>query len=125
MDYKFLLVGNREDSPSFYSLWNALTSLGELHILPQDEALQQISRSKYDMVIVDAAALDDKAVLVSQIRTQQPHMRIIVLTASPTWRRARQALQAGAMDYLIKTLSEKEYLDKFKDVLAGKPKPLP
>lgn len=125
MRYNFLLVGNREESPSFYNLSNALTALGELQVLPEEEAMQQIAHSRYDMVIIDAAILDSEMILISQILGQQPQSRILVLTASPTWRRAREALQAGAMDYLSKTMSEKDYLDKFKNILAIKPYPRP
>jgi DNA-binding NarL/FixJ family response regulator len=125
MQHKFLLVGNREESPSFYSLLNALTALGELEILPESESTKEIAYSTFDLIIIDAAVLDSEMTLISRILAQHPHARVVVLTASPTWRRAREALQAGAMDYLSKTLSEKEYLDKFKHILAINLRPRP
>jgi DNA-binding NtrC family response regulator len=125
MRYSFLLIGDREESPSFYTLCKALTGLGELQVLPEKEAMEQIAHSKYDMLIIDAGILDREMALISRVLTEQPYSRVVVLTASPTWRRAKEALQTGAMDYLSKTLSEKEYIDRFKYILAIKPRPQP
>jgi DNA-binding NtrC family response regulator len=113
----FLLISDQEEIHSFDNLVKALADLGELQFLPEKEALQISLGLKYDIVIIDAAILDNKMLLISQIRERQPKTRIIVLTASPTWRRAREALKAGAMDYLSKTMSEREYFQAFKDIL--------
>jgi DNA-binding NtrC family response regulator len=77
------------------------------------------------MVILDAALLDNEMLMISEIRRRLPGMRIAVLTASPTWRRAREAIQAGAMDYISKILSGQEYKAIFTDLLARKLPPWP
>jgi len=118
MQYKFMLVGRREETPSFQNLENALTTLGELEVFPQEDALQEISQVDYDMIILDTAVIENEMQLVSQIRTRRPKARIIIITASPTWRRAREAIQSGAMDYISKVLTQREYLNVFKSVLA-------
>jgi len=115
----FLLIGCREQTPAFENLSSALTSLGELQILPEQEAMRQILRRAYRLVVVDAAAVDDEQVLVSRVRAQLPQARIVVVAGSPTWRRARGALQAGAVDYVSKTLSEKEFVSVFERALAA------
>jgi len=125
MRYNFLLVGNQDDSPSFYVLTKALTTLGELEILSKKEAMGRIQASEYSIIIVDATILDSEMLLISQIRTQRPDARILVLTASPTWRRAREAMKAGAMDYLSKSLNGQEYLNTFRDILDRTPTPWP
>ena len=117
----FLVIGNQEELPSFPNVLNALTALGEVKVLPPGEALKQILTSNYDLVIIDATMPDSEMVLLSKIRAQQPQTRLLVLTASPTWRRAREVLKAGAMDYLSKSLSEKEYLDTFREILNRTP----
>jgi DNA-binding NarL/FixJ family response regulator len=99
--------------------------LGKLEVLPEKEAMQHILQYKYDVIIVDAAAVGNEVLLISRVRAQQPQARIVVVTASPTWRRAREALRAGAMDYISKSLSEREFLSAFKDVLARIPLPWP
>jgi DNA-binding NarL/FixJ family response regulator len=121
----FLLIGHREESPLFHNLASAVADLGELQVLPAEEAMQHILQREYDVVIIDAAAVGNEMLLVSRVRVQQPQARIVVVTASPTWRRAREALRAGAMDYIGKSLSEGEFLSAFKDVLARTPPPWP
>jgi DNA-binding NtrC family response regulator len=125
MRHNFLFIGKKMDLPSLDTLTKALTTLGELQFLSQKEAMEQIHASSYSLIFVDAAILDSKMLLISQIRTQLPNARILVLTASPTWRRAREALKAGAMDYLSNSLSEQEYLNTFRDILDRTPSPWP
>jgi DNA-binding NtrC family response regulator len=119
----FLVIGDREEFLSSPNILSALKALGEVTVLPPPEALRQILLSKYDLVIIDATMLDSEMLLLSQIREMQPDVRLLVLTASPTWRRARDVLKAGAMDYMSKALSEKEYLDAFQELLNRTPLP--
>jgi DNA-binding NtrC family response regulator len=119
----FLVIGNPEEFPPWSTVLNALTALGKVEILPRKEAMEQIPVYHYDMVIIDATMLDSELLLLSEIRSLQPHTRLLVLTASPTWRRARDILKAGAMDYLSKSLSEKEYLNTFLEILDRTPLP--
>lgn len=125
MQTTFLLISDREDSLWFQILARALVPLGELQVVSEKEAVQHILQHTYDAMIVDAAGVDDVSFLVSRLRAQQPQARIVVATASPTWRRAKEALQAGAMDYIRKSLSEKELFFLFKDILAKTPPPWP
>jgi DNA-binding NarL/FixJ family response regulator len=125
MRYKFLLIGYREQSPAFHNLSEALAALGEFQVVGEPEALDELQRAEYDMVILDAALLDNEMLMISEIRRRLPGMRIAVLTASPTWRRAREAIQAGAMDYISKILSGQEYKAIFTDLLARKLPPWP
>jgi DNA-binding NarL/FixJ family response regulator len=119
----FLMIGNQEEFLSSPHVLRALTALGEVAVFPPKEALEHLLVSKYDMVIIDATMLDSEMLLLSQIRARQPDARLLVLTASPTWRRARDVLKAGAMDYMSKSLSEKEYLDTFQELLNRTPLP--
>ncbi|MBE0683966.1 MAG: response regulator [Anaerolineales bacterium] len=120
MQINILLIGYRENTPSFTNLENTLMHLGELLVLPEKNAMQQILQQEYDVIIVDTSYIDNEILLVSRIHAQQPQARILVLTASPTWRRAREALQAGVIDYIKKSLSEREYASILKDALAKK-----
>jgi DNA-binding NarL/FixJ family response regulator len=94
-----------------------------LDIVGEREAVQAVVQSHRDLIIVDAGTVDDAALLTSFLRTEQPEARIIVATASPTWQRAREAMQAGAADYIRKSLDEKELRSKIETVL-GRPAPL-
>jgi DNA-binding NtrC family response regulator len=119
--YTFLLICEIKETPSFHNLSKALNSLGELRILPNEEvSLPHLLRHKYDMVIVDVTALDNEMLLISKILKTQLTTRVVVLTASPTWRRAREAIQAGAIDYISKSMNEHEYILTFQRLLGRK-----
>ncbi|MGA9349744.1 MAG: response regulator [Anaerolineae bacterium] len=89
--------------------------------MPEEKALQSVAESRYDLVIVDASAVGDVLSLVSRLRAQQPQTRIVVVTASPTWQRAREALRAGAADYIRKSLDGEELRSKIQAVLDAPP----
>jgi DNA-binding NtrC family response regulator len=88
-----------------------------------DACLASIPQDTFSMVILDAAALEDEVDQpISRLRTRHPGLRIVVMTASPTWQRARTAFQAGASDYVYKFLPEVELQEAFRQILE---KPLP
>lgn len=99
----------------------ALAPLGKLEVMEVNKAMNQI-REMDGIVIVDATFVDKVDTVVSNLRTKRPDSRIVVMTASPTWQHARSAFEAGAIDYLPKTMDEEELLDTFKLILK---KPLP
>lgn len=125
MPATFLLVGDQQDAPWCQVLARALMSLGEPKVVSREEAAKYIAQDHYDVIVVDAATVEDVPSLVSHLRAKWPVARVVVATASPTWKRAREALQAGAADYIRKSLSEKEILSVFRDILFRTPPPWP
>ena len=123
--YAFLLIGQNTETRWPLVLQRALSPLGKLHIVPEEEAVQATIRGHYDVIIIDAGAVRDPALLASHLRAQRPRTRIVIATASPTWQRARKALQAGAADYIRKSLDEKELYSKVQVVLNVPPPPWP
>jgi DNA-binding response OmpR family regulator len=73
------------------------------------------------VIIVDAGAVCDANELTAQLLAQRPGVCVVIATASPTWQRARQALRAGAADYIRKTLDERELRTKIEAVLRVLP----
>jgi ActR/RegA family two-component response regulator len=65
---------------------------------------------------------DDILKLISQLKTQESDLRIVVATVSPTWSRARDALKAGAVDYIERSTNIGEIQKAIIDALN---KPLP
>jgi DNA-binding NarL/FixJ family response regulator len=118
---KFLLIGHQDETLWFRNLANALTTLGELQILPLRAAMQYIRQNKCDMVIIDKSYVKEEILLVSQIRSILPDARIIAITSTPTWQQIRNILKAGAMNYISKSMSEREYFSVFEDTLAKQP----
>jgi DNA-binding response OmpR family regulator len=123
MGYSFLLIGEKTQTQWPLLLYKALSSLGDLSIVSEDKAIQTIVQRDYDVVIVDAGAVHDVVRLVSSLRAQRQGMRVVVATSSPTWQRAREALQAGAADYIRKSLDKKELCSNIKAVLELPPPP--
>lgn len=121
MLHKFMLIGHRDESVWFQNLANALTALGTLQVFPQKEAIQHIRQDQYDLVIIDKSFAKNELHLIERIRSLQPDARIIAITSTPTWRQIREILKAGAMDYISKSMSEREYFLIFKDILDKQP----
>jgi DNA-binding NarL/FixJ family response regulator len=119
--YAFLLVGRTMGTQWSQVLQQALLPLGKLHIVPQDEAVPAVIQSDYDVIIIDAGEVRDAALLASRLRARWPEARVVIATASPTWRRAREALRAGATDYIRKSLDEEELRSKIQAVLDAPP----
>lgn len=77
-----------------------------------------------DIVIVDALAVKDIVSLVSDLHKSYPKVAILVATLSPTWRRAREVMEAGAKDYFRKSLSPIDFrnvLEKWLETTTTTP----
>lgn len=67
------------------------------------EALERIEQSSYDAVIVDLNLPDMRGEqIVQQVRQRHPDTIIVILTGAPTLDSAIAAIEAQAMQYLIK-----------------------
>lgn len=117
MKYTFLLIGEKMESQWPLILEQALSPLGTLLMVSETNAVQIVAQSCYDVIIIDAGVVRDAVRLVSLLREKHPKARIIVATASPTWQRARETLQAGAVDYIRKSLDEKQLRSEIQAVL--------
>lgn len=117
MGITFLLVGNREESPWAQTLAEALAPLGELRLISEQEAFKEVERERYNVIIVDSTVVKEVVPLVTRLRAQQPEARVVVATASPTWQRARDVMQAGASGYIRKSLNKHEILTSMKKIL--------
>src|SRR5438105_2835728 len=52
----------------------------------------------YKIIFVDATTVCNLAEILARIHADAPESRIVVMSASPTWREARTAFEAGAAD---------------------------
>ena len=120
---QFLLVNGSSDGFWKKKLEKALYELGSLEIMSyNNQDLEKAYDSRFGMIILDATVVEDIDKVVFSLRSRHPNCRIVVITASPTWQRARQAFEAGAIDYLSKSLSLEELRETFAQILN---KPLP
>src|SRR5437763_1110031 len=84
-------------------LARALDSLAVVGVASAASVPEQLPEVPYDMIIIDATVVSYMEDLVSALRETRPHTPIVIVTASPTWQRARGAFQAGAVEYIRKT----------------------
>jgi DNA-binding NarL/FixJ family response regulator len=119
--YTFLVVSKTSMPPWVAAVRRALSDLGALEVVPEDQAAEAVAGRPYDLILVDAGVVDDAAVLVSSLRKERTGLRVIVFTSSPTWERARAAMQAGAVSYVRKSLEDKEIRSAIKAVLGLPP----
>lgn len=93
--------------------------MGSLQVVSESGMTSLLQQQGYDVVIVDAGAVTDAPVVVSHIRDLDPNTRVVVVTVSPHWKIARAVLQAGATDYLYKSLNKAEILAGFRAILGS------
>lgn len=117
MNCTFLLVGDTIEKGWTLALKQALSSLGNLEVMSEGELESSFLRNSYDVIVIDAGVVNEAALLASHLRSQYPGVPIVIATASPTWRRARKALRAGAADYIRKSLDRKKLRAEIEAVL--------
>lgn len=120
-----VLIGSTQDNYWRATLGEAVAPLGSLDIVSAEEALTGVVDPRYEIVTVDATYVKDVNQVVSTLRSRQPQRRIVVLTATPDWKHARAAFEAGAIDYLPKTLTKSELHDSFAEIRKKQPPPWP
>lgn len=121
MSYSFLLIGEEIDFPWPPAFIQTISALGDLNYATETEILEGTLTKHYDIVFIDAGGVQDPPTLIFRLQSYQTYIHIIVVTASPTWMRAREALKAGAVDYILKSLSSKELLYKIKNLITISP----
>jgi DNA-binding response OmpR family regulator len=122
---RMVLLGTTKQNKWNDLLKEALAPLGGLDVMTPEQAADGKLDSKYEVIALDATYIDGVERHISQLRSEQPDRRIVVLTAAPTWRSARAAFEAGAMDYLPKTLDQDELFRAFKELNRKRLPPWP
>jgi len=117
MQAHFLLVENVREHYWYQLLEEALAPLGSLNIVSEEEMDLLPLKRNYDVIIADATTANDVPLLVTCLRARFPEAKIVVVSASPTWQRARQAFLAGATEYIRKSSNKEETLSTFKTIL--------
>jgi DNA-binding NtrC family response regulator len=82
--------------------------MGLLQVVEEDGAMDLVIEHDYAAIFIDAVTAADFGLLTSRIRAQRPDARVIVVTASLTWKRAREAFRSGATDYVYRSIDRKE-----------------
>lgn len=120
-----VLLGTTKENHWNDMLKKALEPLGGFDVMTQAQLAGGKLDSKYKIVALDTTYVDNVEHFVSQLRNEQPDRRIVVFTAAPTWQGARAAFEAGATDYLPKTLGQSELLKALREVNRKRLPPWP
>ncbi len=119
MPPQIIIVSNKSQSEWLFAVTKALESLGSVQIMSENNALDQITTLPPKLVITDASAIEKNiTVYVDQLHHSQPDLPIIVVTSSPTWRRARSLFLAGAADYIRKSFNINKIIAVSKELLS-------
>lgn len=125
MTHCFLYLTNNISAPWSTALRRSLSIFGELTITPEEQWADETQLCQYSVIFIDAATVADVPALIITLRRQCPTLRIVVATSSPTWKQAREAMQAGAVDYIRKTPDLVELHTQIDFVLKNPPSSLP
>ncbi|CAN5417120.1 hypothetical protein BH10CHL1_BH10CHL1_48070 [soil metagenome] len=113
---QFLLITQEIHTRWPATLQTVLADIGTLEIMCENTA-SQATLQNYAIIMIDAGTISDEVALVTRLITTCPQACVIVATASPTWTRARDALKAGATDYILKSIKGNELRAKFQKIM--------
>ena len=114
---RFLLLQNDKDSYWSAFLADVIAPLANLKVAVAGDWRGTDGEEPDGLIIIDATTVEQVEKLVSRLCAENPQRRVVVMTASPTWQRARAAFESGAVDYLPKTLPVDELRATFEHLL--------
>lgn len=86
-----------------------------------EEAVEMFRRLHPDVTLMDLQMPGMNGIeAITEIRSESPSARIIVLTTYPGDAQAVRALKAGAAGFLLKSMLRKDLLDAIRAVQAGR-----
>jgi NarL family two-component system response regulator LiaR len=123
-DIKVMIVDDhavvRSGLSAFLMVCDGLELVGEAG--SGSEAVSLCSSLKPDVVLMDLLMPGmDGAAATREIRKKYPDIQVIILTSFKEQNLVEEALQAGAIGYLLKNLSVDELAAAIKSAKAGRP----
>jgi EAL domain-containing protein (putative c-di-GMP-specific phosphodiesterase class I) len=109
---RVLVADDTEEYLAMYA--EALTASGYLVTQCHNgrEALQALQKEAYDAVVSDIQMPDmDGLGLLTAVRARDLDLPVILVTGSPSMHTALEAIQKGALEYLIKPVALKKLVD--------------
>jgi two-component system, NarL family, invasion response regulator UvrY len=85
-----------------------------------DEAVAQVQKSRYDLVLLDISLPGKTGIdVLKELKALQPDLPILMLSIHPEEQFAIRALRAGASGYLTKACPPEELISAIRKVLSG------
>ncbi len=84
------------------------------------EALMKVQSDFYDVVVLDISMPGMNGLdILKQLKTEQPHLQVLMLSIHPEEQYALRVLKAGASGYLTKASAPEELVRAIKKISAG------
>ena len=84
------------------------------------EAMQQVRKQDWGLVVLDIRLPGRSAVdVLKQIKSEKPHLPVLILSSYPESQYAVRLIQAGAAGYISKDSEETEIIKAVKTAAAG------
>ncbi|MGI9175983.1 MAG: sigma-54-dependent transcriptional regulator, partial [Rhodothermales bacterium] len=82
------------------------------------QAVEKLKEESFDLVVTDFMMPDmDGTQLLSHIRQEYPHLKVIMITAHANVQQAVRVMKTGAIDYIPKPFSTTELLERVQKCL--------
>jgi len=118
MKPKILLIGTKNDLRWEKIVRNAATKLKRsLDVVSNNEIDSVKSWHECELVILDSSDVSTLSIIISAIHSRSFDVPIVVISPAPGWQEAKEALQAGAVDYQLKSSRAKDILNVLKNNL--------
>lgn len=112
-----LYINGSSDAIWYHFLQGVLSEIALVKIATKMDAIKNLQQLEANLIIVDAVTSGNAINLVTEIHKLRPLTPIIVVTTSPTWKRAREYFLAGATDYIRKSLDTELLRKTFSDFI--------
>lgn len=110
----------RRGLAAFLSIQPDLTLVGEA--ANGREAITECERTQPDIILMDLVMPEmDGATAIQKIKERWPDIQIIALTSFPEKNLVQQALQAGAISYILKNVSAEDLAKAIRSARLGQP----
>ena len=101
-----------EENPEFHIKGEAETGM---------QAITMAREHKFDLVLLDISLSDKHGIdVLKQLKSEQPDIKIIVLSMYPEDQYGVRALKAGAMGYINKQSAPEKLVSAISQVIEGK-----
>lgn len=101
-----------EENPEFHIKGEAETGM---------QAINMVREQKFDLVLLDISLTDKHGIdVLKQLKSEQPDIKIIVLSMYPEDQYGLRALKAGAMGYINKQSAPEKLVGAIHQVVSGK-----
>jgi len=127
-DKTVLVIEDEETILEMYRIKFSLSGLNFIGASTGEEGLKQVDNQPVDLILVDlmlenkaAGGMIDGYEVIKKVRKKDKNIKICALTNLDQERNIKEAYEAGADDYLVKSdLTPSELIAKVNDILAGK-----